>query len=221
MRVSDNLYVYLWTDQRENNCNSVVIDGKIPLLIDPGLQPRVQGLFSRMKDDGFDPERIRVVICTHAHPDHFEGTGAFHKSSVRMGLSRQEEKLVEEVGPSMYMQHGMTMPDYRVDFYLKDGTLNLGKLEFDILVTPGHSPGSICIYWPRYRVLISGDLVFMRGVGRTDLPGGDGPALKESLERLSRLPVELLIPGHGPALQGAEQVAENFRYVRNTFLGPM
>lgn len=221
MKVADNLYVYLWTDQRENNCNSVVIDGKVPLLIDPGHLPRVSGLLTRMEADGFDPERIRVVICTHAHPDHFEGTRAFQKSSVRIGISRQEEKLVEEIGPSMYMQQGLTMPEYRVDFYLQDGTLNLGKLEFEILLTPGHSPGGICIYWPRHRVLISGDLVFMGSIGRADLPGGDGPTLKASLERISRFPVELLIPGHGPALQGAEEIAENFRFVKKTFFGLM
>lgn len=218
MRVSDQLYVYLWNDQRENNCNSVVVDGKTPLLIDPGHLHRVEDLKRRMKSDGLDPDRIKVIVVTHAHPDHFEGVAAFAKSSAKIGVSRAEEKLVEEMGPSIYLAQGTTMPEFRVDFHIKEGTLMLGKHEFEILMTPGHSPGSLSIYWPRYRVLIPGDVVFMQGVGRVDLPGGDGPTLKRSIQRLSELAVELLIPGHGPAIQGADQVKSNFRFLETAFL---
>jgi hydroxyacylglutathione hydrolase len=221
MRVSDQLYLYLWHDQRENNCNSIVIDGKTPTLIDPGHLHRVDNLLQRMREDGFDPEKIKVVICTHAHPDHFEGTTAFAKSSVKIGLSRQEERFIEEVGRPMYVQQGMTMPEFRVDFYLREGTLNLGKHEFEILLTPGHSPGSICLYWPRYRVLVGGDVVFMRGVGRADLPGGDANTLKRTLQRLSELPIELLIPGHGPPIQGSDQVQANFEFVKRAYFSAL
>ncbi len=218
MKVMEQLYVYLWDDQRENNCNSIFIDGRTPLLIDPGHLDKVNILFDRMKDDGVDPGRVRTVICTHAHPDHFEGTLAFKDTAAKIGISRREEHYIEEVGRPMYAQHGTTMPDYRVDFYLTEGDLQVGKHEFQVLETPGHSPGSICLYWPRHRVLISGDLVFTRGVGRVDLPGGDGAALKKSLARLADLRVELLIPGHGPAIPGSERVRSNFDFVKAAYL---
>jgi glyoxylase-like metal-dependent hydrolase (beta-lactamase superfamily II) len=218
MRVTEHLYVYLWSDQRENNCNSIVIDGKVPLLIDPGHAHRVNNLFDRMREDGFDPGKIKTVICTHAHPDHFEGTLVFQDRSVKIGMSREEERFVEETGKPMFLERGLNMPDFRVDYYLKDGDLTIGKHEFEVMLTPGHSPGSICIYWPRYRILFPGDVIFMQSIGRSDLPGGDETVLKQSIERLSKIPIELIIPGHGPAIQGAEQVAANFELIERTYL---
>ena len=217
MKVAEHLYVYLWNDPRENNCNTIFVDGKTPFLIDPGLLPRVQDLFSRMRADGADPGRIRLVISTHAHPDHFEGTLAFKDSAVKIAVSQQEEKYIEEMVRAGYAGQGGNLPDYRIDFYLKEGDLILGRHEFQIFLTPGHTPGGLSIYWPRHKVLISGDVVFMQSVGRSDFPGGDSQALKESVESLSRLSVELLVPGHGPAVQGAEKVRNNFEFVRRMY----
>jgi glyoxylase-like metal-dependent hydrolase (beta-lactamase superfamily II) len=106
------------------------------------------------------------------------------------------------------------VPDFRIDFYLKEGDLVVDRNEFKVFVTPGHSPGSISIYLPRQKALIVGDLVFDAGVGRVNLPGGDIQALKHSIERLSKLPVDLLIPGHGHLVQGADRVKTNFDYVK-------
>ncbi len=206
MKVAEHLYVYLWNDPRENNCNTVFIDGKVPLLIDPGHLARTQDLFSRMRADGADPGKIRVVICTHVHPDHFEGTLAFKDPAVKIAISQREGKYIEE------MEHA-DQSEYRVDFYLKEGDLILGRHEFQILLTPGHTPGGLTIYWPRYKVLIAGDVVFMQSVGRSDFPGGDADDLKQSVERLSNLSTELLIPGHGPAIQGGAKIRDNFEFV--------
>lgn len=219
MKVAEHLYVYLWADPRENNCNSVFIDGKVPLLIDPGHRHRVGDLLNRLRGDGVDPARIRLIICTHGHPDHFEGADTFRDQHVKVAMSQQEEEYIEEVGPPTYSQQGLSMPDYHVDFHLKEGDLILGKHEFQILLTPGHSPGSLSIYWPRHKVLVTGDVVFAQGVGRVDFPGGDAKALRQSVERLEKLPVELLIPGHGPALQGEDRVRQNFEYIKTAFLG--
>ena len=110
-----------------------------------------------------------------------------------------------------------TLADCRVDFYLKEGDLIIGRHEFQIILTPGHTPGGLSVYWPRHKILISGDIIFMQSVGRSDFPGGDSRALKESVEHLSKLPVELLVPGHGPAIQGAEKVRNNFEFVRRMY----
>ncbi len=67
-----------------------------------------------------------------------------------------------------------------------------------IIHTPGHTPGSICLYWPEEKILLSGDTLFQMGYGRTDLPGGDMSQLIDSLRRLCALPAETVVyPGHG------------------------
>jgi hydroxyacylglutathione hydrolase len=217
MKVGEQLYIYLWNDNRENNCNSIFIDGKVPLLVDPGHLHRTSALFDRMKADGVDPARIRAVIATHAHPDHFEGSLAFKDHGVKIAISQREDKYVEEIGLPTYLQQGLTAPEYRVDFYLQEGDLLLGRHEFQIIFTPGHSPGSISIYWPRYKTLLPGDVVFMQSVGRSDFAGGDAKILKQSVERLAKLRVDLLVPGHGPAIQGRERVQSNFDFVKRMF----
>jgi hydroxyacylglutathione hydrolase len=84
-----------------------------------------------------------------------------------------------------------------------------------VLAAPGHSPGSICLYWPEHRVLFTGDLIFSQGIGRTDLPGGDGGLLKESINRLAGLNVEYILSGHGEVIQGKKEVEDNFRMIEN------
>jgi glyoxylase-like metal-dependent hydrolase (beta-lactamase superfamily II) len=83
-------------------------------------------------------------------------------------------------------------------------------VNFQVIQTPGHSPGSICLYWSDRKVLFTGDVVFDQGIGRTDLPGGNGRALKESIKSISRLDVEYLLPGHGEIVSGREAVKANF-----------
>jgi len=79
-----------------------------------------------------------------------------------------------------------------------------------VLHTPGHSPGSVSLYWPEQKLLFTGDLIFKDGLGRTDLPGGDGNLLKESIKRLAGLDVEWVLPGHGDIISGAAEVKTNF-----------
>lgn len=218
MRVTEHLYVYLWSDPKENNCNTVFIDGKLPLLIDPGHLRRTGDLFARMREDGVDPAKIKVIMATHGHPDHLEGVTAINDDSVKVTMSREEEDYLEKTVAPTFKSRGMDMPPYRVDFYLKEGDLTLGKHEFQIISTPGHTPGGICLYWPRFKVLVSGDIVFYQGVGRTDFPGGNAAALKQSVEKLAGLSLELIIPGHGPAIQGATRIKDNFDLIRRLYL---
>jgi len=75
----------------------------------------------------------------------------------------------------------------RLDFYLGEGDLEVGEHRFQILHTPGHSPGSVSVYWPERKALFTGDVLFPGGLGRTDLPGGNGAQLKESIRRLAEL----------------------------------
>ncbi len=217
MKIADNFFIYFWNNPKENNCNSYVIDGKVPVLIDPGLEQRVDNLFDRMREDGFDPNRIEVVIGTHCHPDHFTGSRRFAGSNVKVALSREEEKFMIDEGSRWYSSQGKDAPEFPVTFYLKEGDLKIGKHEFEVFLTPGHSPGSLSVYWPRNRTLICGDVIFRGSIGRVDLPGGNGQQLKQSIEKLSKLKVDLILPGHGPAIQGSANVEGNFQLIRNYF----
>jgi glyoxylase-like metal-dependent hydrolase (beta-lactamase superfamily II) len=81
---------------------------------------------------------------------------------------------------------------------LNDGDkLELGELTLEIIHTPGHTPGSVCLYDRRYKFLFSGDTIFLDGIGRVDLPGGNEKAMRDSLGRIGKLGVKELFPGHG------------------------
>jgi glyoxylase-like metal-dependent hydrolase (beta-lactamase superfamily II) len=217
MKLEKDLYAYLWQNSYENNCNTYVITGETTVLIDPGHFHHLKRFFSRMEEDGISPEKIDLVITTHSHPDHFEGLEIFLETPVKIAMNQDEERYLLESGKLLFEMMRQPLPKFRVDFYLKEGDLHLGKELFHIYQTPGHSPGSLSIYWPERKVLFTGDLVFYGGIGRTDFLEGNSKLLKESIERLSHLDTEILLPGHGETVMGREAVLENFKFIRQNF----
>lgn len=217
MEVESGLYAYLWQNAYENNCNTYLIRGEITVLIDPGHLRHISGLFHQMEEDGISPEEIDLIIITHFHPDHVEGLVAFQNQPVKIAMSRDEERYLKQNGKLLFEMMGQGVPAFRVDFYLKEGELCLGKETFRVYQTPGHSPGSLSIHWPARKALFTGDLVFHEGIGRTDFPGGNSELMRESLERVSRLDTELLLPGHGEVVRGKELVLRNFDFIRQNF----
>jgi glyoxylase-like metal-dependent hydrolase (beta-lactamase superfamily II) len=214
MKLESDLYAYIWEDMQENNCNSYVIGGDFPTLIDPGHQHLMKNLITQMEKDGMRMEEIRLVLNTHVHPDHFEGTQTFARTGVLTALHQEEEKFMLEVGSQFYRALGMEMPQVKIDFYLEEGELRIGSKTLQVLHTPGHSPGSVSFYWPKKKALFSGDVVFAMGVGRTDFPGGDGVLLRDSIERLAQLDAEWLLSGHGQVIRGKKNIKRNFAYIR-------
>jgi len=217
MKIEKDLYAYLWLDPYENNCNTYLIRGEVTVLIDPGHSRHVPNLFHQMEGDGISPEEISLIILTHSHPDHFEGLEAFLNKPVKIAMNQEEERYLLESGKLLFEMMRQPMPEFRVDFYLKEGELHLSKELFQIYQTPGHSPGSLSIHWPERKVLFTGDLVFYGGIGRTDFQGGNSKLIKESIERTSSLDTELLLPGHGELVMGKERVLQNFEYIRQNF----
>ncbi len=214
MRFSDDIYVYEWTDSFENNCNSFYIGGSVNALIDPGLKMFVPNLLESMEDDGIEKSAIKYVINTHSHPDHFEGSVLFNDSDVKIGLHEKEMEFFNGAGSSLYNLFGMNAPAVHVNLLLKEAKLSLGEEVFEILLIPGHSPGSIALYWPTRKVIFSGDLIFYQNVGRTDFPGGSGFYVKQSIVTLSKLDIETLFPGHMDIVDGAGEVKKNFQMVQ-------
>jgi glyoxylase-like metal-dependent hydrolase (beta-lactamase superfamily II) len=133
---------------------------------------------------------------------------AHFKAPTLIGMGEEEYHFTREAYASYYR-----IPE--PDFLLREGDCLIGDVALRILLTPGHSPGSICIYWPLKKALFTGDVVFGGGIGRTDLLGGDGRLLKESIQRLATLDVEYLLPGHGELLSGREAVKANFKMIED------
>ena len=132
-----------------------------------------------MEEDGLSPEKIELVIVTHSHPDHMEGVEVFLDKPVRIAMGQEEERYLLESGKILFDMMGMPLPKIRIDFYLKEGELRLGSQTFHVYQSPGHSPGSLTIYWPDRKVLFTGDVVFLGGIGRTDFLEGNPKSLME------------------------------------------
>ena len=239
MQLLHNLYCYLWQG-KGNNCISYlfadVLRGDRPhILIDPGQvvnelrEPCLDILLRQMQKDAFAPEDIGLIINTHGHYDHFGATQTLvDRSRNKAGKPKQTLCTIYE-GEQDYFQlvkeYMAKMPQqnhvaFEPSFYLKEGDLNLGKenkLNLQIIHTPGHTPGSISLYWADGKACITGDLIFHGGVGRTDF-GGDGEQLKRSIQRISELDLEYLLPGHstelGAIIKGRERVKQNFASIR-------
>jgi len=203
MKITDNLHGFLWTDYRANNSNAYLIDGNMKILIDPGHAH----LFGHVTDGlaalSFRPDDIDLVVVTHCHPDHMEAVRLFSRLPALIAMNKAEMDFCAAMG----------LLDFQPSFLLQEGELRVGDKTFQVLHTPGHSPGSICLYWPEKKALFSGDVIFHQGLGRTDLPGGNGKDLKTSILRLSRLDVEHVLPGHGDWISGGRKVRANFDQV--------
>ena len=210
MKILDNLYGFIWQSPSENNCNSFFIGGSVGALVDPGLSQHLPDLLKRMAKDGIKKENIQVVVNTHSHPDHYEASALFDSSQVKIALSEIEMDFMKGPGAYLYQLFGLKAPVVDVNLPLKEGALKLGDETFEVSIIPGHSPGSIGLYWPAKKALFPGDVIFQMNVGRSDFPGGDSKLLKESIRSLSKLDVEYLLPGHMGMVTGKANVKKNF-----------
>jgi glyoxylase-like metal-dependent hydrolase (beta-lactamase superfamily II) len=218
MKIAEQLHGFIWRDPRVNNGNAYFIEGPPRILIDPGhrhLFGQVEAELARL---ALKPEQMDVVLATHAHPDHLEGLFQFKEPTVT-ALGREEYDFVKGMARQAGWDLGGT--EWEPELLLQEGDLKLGALRFRVLVTPGHSPGSICLYWEDRKALFTGDVIFQQGLGRTDLPGGDGDLLKGSIRRLAALEAEILLPGHGEVIIGKEAVQDNFRMVEDYWFNLM
>jgi len=213
IKVDDNLYAFIWESMTVNNCNTYLIDGPTRILIDPGHAGLSDHVLTGLAELGLSREDIGLIICTHAHPDHIEGIKQFKDTEALVAIHEEEWKLVKSMEPFLNMSLKMDINAFAPDMFLSQGDLKVNGLEFTVIHTPGHSPGSISLFWPEKKALFSGDVIFKEALGRTDLPGGDGAKLKDSISRLSTLEAEYLLSGHGDIVSGRDQVKDNFDHV--------
>jgi len=174
---SFSLLSYLLVDQETGAC----------LMIDP---PR-----DIKKRVNLDEITLESVINSHLHPDHTLGNAAVSSQAPILAHPGERSFFLRTLNSLLSMLFTLRLPP-RISFTLTQGsTVMLGNTCLEVLHTPGHSPGSICLYWEGN--LISGDTVFVEGVGRTDIPGGSSLKLKNSIERILLLPPDTMVwPGH-------------------------
>ena len=183
-----------------SDSNIYIILGENPSIIDCGTGLHYEEIAREIKKI-VDPTLIKQIILTHEHFDHCGGVKKLHdltNNKAKIMSHMNAAKKIEE-GESMFAKLlGGTMPKMPVDIKLSDGdTLKIGDGTFEIIHTPGHTPGSMCLYSKESNSLFSGDTIFSYGsFGRYDFPGGDLHLLRQSIERLAKLDVENLYPGH-------------------------
>jgi hydroxyacylglutathione hydrolase len=218
MKLTNDIYAYEWTNYFDNNCNSYYIGGGVNALIDPGLTRYLPNLLEQMAADGIKKEDISYVINTHSHPDHFQASEMFDPKEVKIGLHPKEQQFFEGEGGELYGLFGITAPQVQINLPLTEGDITLGDQIFKIIPAPGHSPGSIALYWPAQKALFCGDVIFDQNIGRTDFPGGSGALLKKSILSFAQLDLEFLLPGHMGIVTGKERIEKNFKIIIQSIL---
>lgn len=215
MHICGDIHGFIWESMSQNNCNTFLIDGPTRILIDPGHIDLFGHVRNGLSELGVSLEEIDLVICTHAHPDHLEAVQLFHDSSARVAYHQSGWEMVKGMAGHLGDAFESRIEAVRPDFFLTEGSLFVGGLSFEVYHTPGHTPDSICLYHAEEKVLFSGDLVFREGIGRTDLPGGDGGQIKESIRRMAGLDLNWVLPGHGEVVSGGEEVRRNFQEIES------
>ena len=213
MKLTKNLYFY--PEKGMLDCNTYVIKDDLSIIIDPGLTQFLPALIQDLQNDGIDPKDIDIITNTHLHGDHCWANEAFKEISGAKILSHPLQKKFYDISVIKAANFfGLQPVEFKEDGYLDDNRLNTGNMEFELIHSPGHSPDSISFYCKQEKVLICGDVIFAQNTGRVDLPGGSADELKQSIEELSQLEIEYLLPGHMDIVTSTENVNSNFEFVK-------
>jgi len=172
------------------DANAYLVDRRI--LVDVGMDG--PAMISQLEKI-IKPGELETIILTHCHYDHSGGAAQVAKSfGAKIAIHRDDVSLLNNPRGSASLLFGVRAPSIVPDIILSGGE-TFGELE--VIHTPGHTPGGICLYSARAKALFSGDTVFPDGsFGRTDLTGGNATKLIESIRKLTLLDVSVMYPGH-------------------------
>jgi glyoxylase-like metal-dependent hydrolase (beta-lactamase superfamily II) len=178
--------IHLLTGQGVTS-NVYVFSGETITLVDSGNGAVENRIIPQLKEIFLTMPNVSKTILTHFHFDHIGGLTELMEAYVL-------DILIHNVEVSFL--HNIN--SQRIRSLNTDDKVVMGEYFFDIIHTPGHSPGSVCLYEKKMKLLISGDTVFPNGsFGRYDFPFGNHKALLQSLKRLTEIDVKMMLPGHG------------------------
>ncbi len=188
---------YLFYDETSKEC----------LIIDPGDD--ADKIYKVIENNSLKPA---IIVNTHYHFDH---TGANRsiksRHNIPIAIGEKDAPFLKDAYKAAleFMIQAESSP--KADILLKEGeTLSVGENIFEVLETPGHTQGSICLYSKKEKILFSGDTLFYESVGRWDLPTGDKKMLFASLDRLLNLEKDVAVfPGHGQTTTIEHEVKNN------------
>jgi hydroxyacylglutathione hydrolase len=193
------------------HCNCSVIGDEITheaMVIDPGDD--TEDVLTLVQKHNL---QVKQIVITHAHIDHVGGAMKLRAATGAPILLNQNDYALLKMLDVQAAWIGMKNPGkVEIDHGLGQAdTLTAGSLTADVIHTPGHTEGSVCLFFPAERMLIAGDTLFAGSIGRTDLPGGSSEKIIDSLQqKVLVLPDDtLVVPGHGPLTTIGEERESN------------
>ena len=194
----------LWT-----NCYLIWDSSKKGIIVDPGGDAKEVAQFIR--ENGID---IEYILLTHGHSDHIGGLQDVRGlAKYGVAIHRDDADCLTDSRKNLSAAFGTAFSVPAAEKILSDGDrLQVGELNIEVIHTPGHTAGGVCFYIKdnKEEFLLCGDTLFMRSIGRTDLPGGNEDTLINSLRKLERFSDDIkAYPGHGPITSIGEEKRYN------------
>ncbi len=192
-------------------CNCTILGDEVSreaIVVDPGDEiPRILAALNKHQ------LRVRRILVTHAHIDHIASAQSLKKITGAPILYNKTDLPLVAMMDAQAAWLDVPTPDVQPPDHspADQETISVQGIDAQVLHTPGHTQGSLCLYLPAQSLLLAGDTLFAGSVGRTDLPGGDTAMLIASIkERLLPLPGEtVVVPGHGAPTTIAREQATN------------
>ncbi len=182
-----------------SDSNTYLVKGSRNILVDTGLGLHPEELLDRIAKS-LGSERLDAVVLTHCHIDHIGGLKAVAKRFGCKAYAHKDDAVHIRNGDSRYtldLDFGIDAGPMDVED-LEDGRIiDIGDHRLEVIHTPGHTEGCICLYDRVTKALITGDTLFINGMGRTDLPGGSFATMIASLKKLAGVDFDGIYPGHG------------------------